>query len=434
MGSGRCSGWFYLWIIVLSRDLAADSTSLPHYSTEYAQVSFDQAVRNCSPGVLTSLATKDELSKVLNLVSVSVTPGNNFTFWVGLKKAKQCVDYNHRLRGFKWIGDNSEKSPEIRWTKEPLPTCTSVRCAALTGKLRGSTVTNWGLISISCKESYQFICKQTGQTSENKGTINKSSTTKPESTARGNKPIKPQPTKPATQKLEPLATEHKLPTQPQPDTDLKSTTGPELVRPQPGPSSVLMPGLESCQNPVIPGSRFLSLDPNNNSKIQVECWSTYQLELHCWGYPAVWRLPDNSPANFTTICQPCEAGLQKNAHGHCVDIKKCSRAPCTHTCLNMEDSYRCVCSDENGTLHEEDSEVCVESVTAENSSLLPVILIPVLVAVAVLVLLMVVVAVAVKCCLMRRSKKRVMKKAEKMAMRNKDSRESFATANEKTAT
>ncbi|KAK2826852.1 hypothetical protein Q5P01_021066 [Channa striata] len=428
------SSWFGLWIIVLSTDLAADSTSPVSYTMQRSKVTFDKAVNNCLHGVLASLATEQDVSEVHKLVSNSVDLPSNFTIWVGLKKDKKvCINITQPLRGFKWIEDGNEKS-QVQWVEEPKLTCTSVLCAALTGEFDGSTVTRWGLKPVSCKTNSWFICKHTNQTPKDKGTLNKSTTTKQESTAPGPMPTTPEPTKPATQNLEPLATQPvEIPTQPQPETDLKSTTGPELVKPQPGPSSVLTVGLDSCQHPVIPLSRSLSLDPSNSSRIQVECWSNYQLELHCGGHPAMWRLPDDSPANFTTICQLCEVGLQKDAYGNCVTINKCHGAPCRHTCLNTVDSLKCVCSDENGKPHKEDSEVCVDSVTAEDNGLLSGILIPVLVAVAVLVVLLVVVVVAVKCCLKRRSKKRAMKKAEKMAMKNKDSSDSFATANEKRA-
>lgn len=143
----------------------------------------------------------------------------------------------------------------------------------------------------------------------------------------------------------------------------------------------------------------------NSSRIKLECWSSALVDLHCSGRPAVWRMTDNSPANLTTICQLC--------------------GPCRHTCVTVEGSYRCICTDKDGKHHDADSPECV---SPTDSSLL----LWVLVAVAAVVLvLVVVVAVTVKCCLMRRSKKRAMKKAEKMAMKSKGGKDSFETANEK---
>lgn len=83
--------------------------------------------------------------------------------------------------------------------------------------------------------------------------------------------------------------------------------------------------------------------------------------------------------------------------------------------------------DESGKHHEEGSPACPDPITAQDTSTLSKTLVPVLVAVVALVVLVVVVTVTVKCCLMRKSKK---KKAEKMAMKSKDSADSFITANE----
>ncbi|XP_039994153.1 C-type lectin domain family 14 member A [Xiphias gladius] len=427
MASWFSSCWIYLWIIVIFRKLSADSTYSPsRYTIHRTDVTFDKATEDCFPGVLTTLASEQEVASVLGLISESVLPRSEFTFWVGLKKAKnECVVPTLPLRGFKWTEDGSQESQVSRWVKEPQNTCTTVRCAVLQGEFDGSTVTRWGLIPVTCKNTYQFICKlrdtQTRRTSDDRETTIK--------------PGIPEPKPAATEPLEPATTEPKLPRQgPEPETDLKLKTEPELKGPDTGPVSGPALGLDSCHHPRIPGSRSLSPDPNNSSRILVDCWSTDQLELHCWGRPAVWHLLDNSPANFTTVCQPCSNGFRKDAFADCVDIDECSSAPCRHTCLNTEGSYRCVCSDEHGRHHNESSPVCTDTMKIDDSSSLSGILIPVLVAVVALVVLVVLVAVTVKCCLMKRSKKRSMKKSEKMAMKNKDGQDSFATANEKAAT
>ncbi|XP_070776610.1 C-type lectin domain family 14 member A [Enoplosus armatus] len=464
MASQFCSSWIYLWVvIVLLRNISGDPASPPRYTVHHTHASFDQAMEDCSPGVLTTLATEQEVADILSLVSKSSSPlnQNEFTFWVGLRRVKkECVVPMLPLRGFKWMEDGSEKSQVSRWTAEPKRTCTTVRCAALKGELDGSTVTRWGLIPVTCKTSYQFICKlrdtltretlkgretpEERHTPEEREASVKPATQQP-ATPESPKLATPEPLKPATPespkpeprpatlKPEPTSPEHKLPTQgPETETDLKPKTGPELQGPDPDLEPV--PGLDSCQHPLIPGARFLSLDPDNSSRIQVECWSTIQLELYCLGRPAVWRLLDDSPANFTTVCQPCEDGFDKDASGNCVDIDECSgSSPCRYTCLNTEGSHRCVCSDENGKHHDEDSQACMDMVANGDSGLLSGILIPVLVAVAALVVLVIVVTVMVKCCLMKQSKKRAMKKAEKMAMKSKDGKDYFETANDKVA-
>lgn len=437
MESRICSCWIFLWTVtVLFRSVSADLASPPRYTVHHTQVTFDRAMEECSPGVLTTLTTKQEVADILELVSKSLSPlsHNEFTFWVGLRKVKnECVVPTLPLRGFKWMEDGGEESQVSRWTEEPKQTCTTVRCAALKVEFEGSTVTRWGLIPVTCKTSYQFICKLrdrlAGQTPQPpKPAISEPEPATSEPRTATPEPHKPEP-RPAKQNPEPTTLKPELSTQRVvPETDLKP--GPELQGPDPG--SEPAPGLDSCQNPLIPGARSLSLNGDNSSRIQVECWSTIRLELHCSGRPTVWRLLDDSPANFSTVCQPCEDGFRKDASGNCVDIDECSggRAPCRHTCLNTEGSYRCVCSDENGKHQDESSPVCRDMRKDGDNGLLSGIIIPVLVAIAALVVLVVVVAVTVKCCLMRRSRKRVMKKAEKMAMRSKDSSE---TADEKVA-
>lgn len=201
--------------------------------------------------------------------------------------------------------------------------------------------------------------------------------------------------------------------------------GPE---PSSGPSSGSVPASDSCHNPVIPGARSLSLDPEDSSQVRVECWSSIKLDLSCSGQPATWHMLDGSPANFSDLCQPCAAGFQKNASGHCEDVDECRPGnPCKHACLNTQGSFRCVCSD--GSRLDDGTSPCDDEVTVENADALSGILMPVLIAVAALVVLVVVVAVTVKCCLMRRSKKHAIKKAEKMG-----GLDSLETDNEKATT
>lgn len=452
MESGFCSSWIHLWMVfTVFRSISADPVQPSHYTIYSQQVSFDQAMRHCSPGVLTTISTQQEVSEILQEISISLPAllQNNFTFWVGLRKVKhECVVPSLPLRGFRWTHDGSQDSQVSSWAVEPQFTCTSVRCAALKGEFDGTAVTGWGLIADSCKSSYQFICKLSKKNTEDRETTDKPSKPGQEQTLlepelfttalpepATSEPLTP--AAPTTKKPDPRPETPKPEPEPEPSTRPKvglnyPYPGSEPQGPDPDPAK----GKDSCEHPKttqFPGIRSFILDPGNSSWIKAECWYSVVVELHCLGYPAVWRLLDDSPANFSTVCLPCESGFQKNTLGDCLDIDECSvGTPCRHNCLNTEGSYRCVCSDENGEHHNEDSDACRDSATGDQG-FLSGILVPVLIAVAAFVVLLVVVGVTVKCCLMRRSKKRAMEKAEKMAMKSKEDKDSFQTANEKTA-
>lgn len=375
----------------------------PYYSLQQQPLTFDQAAAACSPGLLTRLATTQELDHVLALISSSASPPvhADFVFWVGLRKAKnECMVPVLPLRGFKWTADGSEETQMSRWAEEPQHTCTTVRCAALKARVQGSTVTEWGLLPASCKTRNPSICQH-----------KESQTQRP-----------PTPTVP-----------HLDPTSAQPEprnqTQTSPTSGPLIPgTPDSGAGSNHPPDSQSgsrqdadsgsCPRPGSPGARSLILDPKDPGRIQVECWSAAVLvEVRCSGQPLLWRLLDGSAANFSSICVPCEDGFRKTPLGTCEDVDECQTgAPCRSSCINMPGSYRCVCTDQNGDVLGEDAPTCVDTAGGVTAGLL----VPVLVAVGVLVVLVVLVAVTIKCCLMRRSKRRAEKKAEKMSM---DSRE-----------
>ncbi|XP_068194265.1 C-type lectin domain family 14 member A [Antennarius striatus] len=406
--------WFYsCWIVsVLLGNISTEPVKSPSYVIHSTPANFDQAMRECSPGVVTTLATVQELTDIFLLISSSISPLNQkeFSFWVGLRKVKnECVVPTLPLKGFKWVEDGSEETQVSRWMEEPKPTCITVRCAVLKGEVTGSSVIRWGLSSVTCKNRYKFICKHRDPQSHPP----QGATPAPE----------PQPSTPKPRKAEPEPTtpEPERPTREPPTTPLE--TGPDASHdPEPAAKS------DSCKRPTIAGARSLSLDPGNSSSIQVECWSSVRLELRCWGRPAVWRLLDESPANLTSVCQPCDPGFQKDVYGRCEDIDECGEggASCGELCLNTPGSYRCVCVDHNGKRHDNDS--CSDAPIQENINWMSDIMTLVLIVVAVLVVLAVLVGVIVKCCLMRRSKKRAMRKAEKMAMKSKDDKDSFEKA------
>ncbi|KAM3594095.1 uncharacterized protein V6R79_002168 [Siganus canaliculatus] len=466
--------WIHLWMLFsVLRNASAEA---PAYSIHQDPMTFDQATVECGPGVLTTVATTQEVSSILELVSqtASALGQREATVWVGLRKAKnKCVVPTLPLRGFGWVEGDEGESEVSRWMKEPTQTCTTVLCAALRAEFDGSTVTTWGLISSSCRNSFQFVCKRSRRGAPPVPAAPKPTAPKPAAPRPATpkpaapepaapepatpkpaapKPAAPEPATPKPAAPEPATPKPAAPKPAAPKPAAPKPAAPKPAAPKPDPEqSVHWPELktnptshpdlqgwdhdpdpaqelDSCQHPRIPGSRFTSLNPDNSSRILVDCWS-FEVELRCSGHPTVWRTLDDSPANFSTVCHPCESGFQKDAAGHCVDVDECRSggATCRHTCRNTEGSYRCVCLDDNGTEQDEGSPQCVEAPAGGESTALSGILVPVLVAVAALVVLMVVIGVTVKCCLMR-SKKRAKKEAEKMAMNSKDGSD---TANQK---
>uniref|UniRef100_A0A8C5HV09 C-type lectin domain-containing protein n=1 Tax=Gouania willdenowi TaxID=441366 RepID=A0A8C5HV09_GOUWI len=142
-----------LWFLGFS--LAVVSSS-PRYVLHLIPSSFDEANKKCLPGTLTSLWSREEVGAVLALLSDSE---NQHTLWVGLRKDRTaCVDPALPLRGFRWTAGGGPQSMVSRWGVEPKPTCTAVRCAALSVH-RTSPEPDWSLNPISCRHAYPFICK-----------------------------------------------------------------------------------------------------------------------------------------------------------------------------------------------------------------------------------------------------------------------------------
>lgn len=394
--------WVCVWTSVTAV-LSSVAAQPPYYSLQQSRVPFDQAAAACSPGLLTSLATHQEVDHVLALISRSVPPPTQaeLTFWVGLRKAKnECMVPVLPLRGFKWTSDGSDVTQVSRWAEEPEHTCTTVRCAALKAQLSRPAVAGWGLIPVSCRSQFPFICKHT------------------------------EPLTPTGPSLEPTSAEP----EPQPSSlapEPQNTT-PEPENPVSRAESNYPPdshygsqqdgGSGSCRRPSSSAVRSLIPDPKDPGRIQVECWSPGVLvEVRCSGQPALWRLLDGSVANFSSICVPCDDGFHKSASGTCEDVNECQTgAPCRHGCLNTLGSYSCVCTDEKGDVVSEDSPTCRDTAGSPDRGAPAGPLIPALVAVAALVVLVLLVAVMIKCCVMRRSKRRAAKKAEKMSMDSKD--------------
>lgn len=398
--SENMSLWFCisLWTSFsgVLRNVAAQSPSyIPHRS----QLTFDEATAACSPGHLTTLATKREVHTVLELISASPPIQDSIKFWVGLRKAnKDCMVRELPLRGFKWMADGSEVTQVSQWAVEPEETCATVQCAALRAQANGSTVTEWGLIPVRCRTKHWFICKHDGS-------------------------LTPKPPIPTTPNLVPTSAELE-PRRPTPTSDKQNPEIPD-VEVEPSQGTGFHYGSEpdrGCPPARSSQPRSWIMDPKDRSRIQVECWTHGVLvEVRCSGQPALWRLLDGSVANFTSICAPCDDGFQKSSSGKCEDVDECSdsSAPCRNTCQNTPGSYRCVCTDENGDVVSEDSPMCKDTAGTPGKGVASGLLIPLLVAVVALVVLLVLVAVMIKCCAMRRSKRRAAKK-KGMSMSTKD--------------
>ncbi|XP_071380349.1 C-type lectin domain family 14 member A [Centroberyx affinis] len=415
------SCWISLWTVFLLQNVSAEPKA--PYVVRSEPLGFDRALEECSVGgtFLAELRTEREASDVRKLVSASLSGSRRgVAFWVGLRKANdRCVVPELPLRGFGWTESGDRRAERAVWRVEPPHTCTTTRCAALEGDFDGSEVRSWGFVSRPCKTRYPFICelrdRQAGE--------QESMQPLPEETETGSR------------------TE----TTPEPEPEPETT-------PEPEPETTPEPEPGRCGGyiPNIPGARSLTPDPAGGS-LRVECWSGLLLELRCSGSPALWRLNGSADA----ACVACGDGFERHASGTCVDVDECRRsAPCRRDCVNTEGSYLCVCYDRRGTRHAEGSEACLEGGDGDpspNRSLasppppppgptdggaLSGVLIPALIAVMALVVLVVLVLAAVKCCMMRRSKKRAMRKAEKMAMRSKEAagKDSMETTNEKEAT
>ncbi|XP_034051233.1 C-type lectin domain family 14 member A [Thalassophryne amazonica] len=438
MVSRLFSCWGYLWVTFLLGIICTNLGQMQQYKINYNHINFDEALAACDPNDLTTFATKKEATEILNLISASNKLGQkHLNFWVGLRKAKHnCVLDTLPLKGFKWTADGSQRSEVHQWRVMPVGTCTTARCAILSVDFNSSTVIDWGLVSVSCNKRHPFICKST------------------ERPTAGRHKVLPEETKTSATTLPPKT----------------ATPTPRLITPEPGkaqhqptnqPKPGPEPGLKSCLVTHMQGARALMPDPENSSRLKVECWSGVQVELHCSGQPATWQM-NRSSVDFSTVCLACRNGFKRDKSGKCVDINECisDNALCRHHCLNTEGSYKCICYDQHGDHHNEDSSVCTDMTslnltnrphlqsnqskaapttsgghisTTDRDGSLSNILIVVVIAVLVLVALVAIIAVIVKCCLMRRMKKRVMKKVEKMTLKHKDvaREDSFERTNEK---
>ncbi|XP_077396040.1 C-type lectin domain family 14 member A [Festucalex cinctus] len=460
----------FLQMSVLALTLTSLSTTAnSRYELRHLLLPFERAQEACHPHGLASFAGPEELPRILSLIAGSPYTGS-LTFWVGLKKAKnQCVVPSLSLKGFKWT-DGGEDATDAHWAHEPEQTCTSVLCAGLLTQLDGSTVSRWGLVPLSCKTSNHFICNleshHGGLAEPELGTTEPAGpqsvqpagpkTAEPEfprpepagPNLSEQKPEVPTPEPAGPKTAEPVLPRpgpagpklsDQKPEVPTPEPDGPKTAEPGFPRPEPagpklseqkpevpdlptpepaGPESTLSGRDEagsdastesesgSCPHPVVAGARFLTLDPDNSSRVQVDCWSKVRLDLHCRDLAAGWRLAGGGPANLSSVCSPCGTGFRKDpAVGDCVDVDECvGPHGCPRRCLNTPGSFVCMCGEDETECEPTESEApgpfSGELVAALAG------------AAAVLVVLALVAGVMIWCCLRRRNKKKKMEEEE----------------------
>ncbi|XP_061157046.1 C-type lectin domain family 14 member A [Syngnathus typhle] len=454
------SVFLQLLVFTLSlMSLSAAPKFRPRYSVRHSPLPFERAQEACHPHGLASFTRPQELAQVLGAIAESLT-ARSPALWVGLKKAKnQCVVPSLPLRGFAWT-HGGEDATETHWAHEPEQTCTSVLCAGLVAQLNGSAVNSWGLVPLSCKTKNHFICNlelddrglagpelaspepatlqppgaETAEPESARPHLPGAKVTgpefarpelseqKPEIPVRPTLvPVGPERVGPESATPEPSQQE---PQQPKPEPARPELVGPESTRPAPAEHELKEqdrrpdePGLDTgpesesgpCPRPVVTGARFLSLDPDNSSRIQVDCWSKVRLGLHCWGRAGVWRLPGGAPANLSTVCTPCGTGYHKDTMGDCVDVDECSGVHgCRHECMNTAGSFSCVCPK---------NETACEPSESDAPRPFSGALVLALVGAAVVLLVLVLVALlTIWCCLRRqRQKKQETEQRDKLA-------------------
>lgn len=342
------------------------------------QVTFEKAVEGCSgEGRLAELSTAQEVSEVLRHAAALLeeTVLRQGPFWVGLWKTKdKCVVSHLPLQGFRWVSDDSE-----RWEGGPLgegagpwwkkPDPTCTTTGCASLSVRGL---RWGLLQGNCRVSFAFICQRTL-----------------EHTAT---PIVPLGAA-ATQTPPSFTTTPILLDTTPPDTTPPSLATPTLPgtsrtsKPPPGPQAPggrgafgdPVPETRPCPTPSIPKSRWVRWELESVGLLTVKCWSGPQRMLNC--SDDRWELDGVVVLDLAGVCNGSQTGAPPPPYPRDVWAGP---------------------------------------------------LVPVLVAVAVLVVLVVLALVAVRCCWVRRSKDRAVRRAEKMALKNaaggKDSMENSSKA------
>ncbi|XP_041710705.1 C-type lectin domain family 14 member A [Coregonus clupeaformis] len=151
--------WICLWSVL---GVGLCVTDDEHYTLHLNPLNFDKALEACLPdSFLTKVASMEEASKILKVITNMHSIEGTFEFWVGLRKGKwDCVKNDTSLNGFKWTVDSSSDTELDQWKSLPQPTCTGILCVFLYGEFNGTEIVNWGFVPSTCKTKHPFICKQ----------------------------------------------------------------------------------------------------------------------------------------------------------------------------------------------------------------------------------------------------------------------------------
>uniref|UniRef100_A0A672I794 EGF-like calcium-binding domain-containing protein n=1 Tax=Salarias fasciatus TaxID=181472 RepID=A0A672I794_SALFA len=135
-------------------------------------------------------------------------------------------------------------------------------------------------------------------------------------------------------------------------------------------------GSNPCHNPIIPSARSLSPDPQDSSRVRVECWSSSSWTCCARVSPPPGALLERIAGQFQRPLPAVRRRLPEEHLRHCEDVDECRTKPCKHNCVNTEGSFRCVCCRRN--VPDAGTSPCDDTVTVENADALSGVLIPVL--------------------------------------------------------
>lgn len=224
--------------------------------------------------------------------------------------------------------------------------------------------------------------------------------------------------------------------------------------------------------PNIFGAHDITEKISDPYTLWVSCTGTDIITLTCSRSTGEWKLVGGTEKDIHELCLECKNGFKKDKDGNCVDVDECKQPNnCTFNCINTQGSYHCMCIDDMGNFHNEDSEKCKKANTSliisatdptnkvrdkptsssvdkksppssqpttdtitesgvnieESTGDLSNIVIPLIIALLIFVVLVVIIVAIVKYCLMRRARKRAKERAaalkESVALNGSDSME-----------